>query len=502
MKKLFKSGSKLKNQRKVLCIMKKRMSSLFLLFAVLFTSMAISCSSPESTPADTKPVSDTTVSEEESSELSDNLPERDDFGGYEFNIYSCIFFSRELAEYITYEELTGDPVNDQLYNSKIAVEDRFNCKISIIKGGSDTGVHMSQVKAAINAGDRGFDLSIGHDNETVNASMQGYFCNLNNVEQFDFSKPWWPDNTVENLSLLGKLYVGSTYISYCGLHWTRALVVNKDEFENRGIEIPYEQVKAGTWYLDDMLALVQDVYDDLNGNGKADAKDFYGFATGDQTWYCMQESLGIRVVSKDASVGGLGLDVDFEKASTYLEKIKYLMKDSGCAVQEGAFAVETFRKGLALVAYTQIGDAYDTFRASEVSYGFLPAPKFDKNQQDYISTCTDVPWAIPTTSMPDIDKVGTIIEAMSAYNYKNVIPAYFEVALMKKLADAPEDAEMLDIIQRTRTIGFAYAFSLPFRNLVGDVLNGSTEFSSYYAKNEKSAMKSVQKIYDAYDLLD
>jgi hypothetical protein len=479
--------------------MKKRLLALLLLCTLFLT--VIACSSPDGDTKETQDTAaDTTVAVDEPEELSDNLPNAD-FDGYEFNIFSCIFFDRELGEYVTFEELTGDPVDDVLYNSKITIEDRFNCKIAIIRAGSDTGAHMSQVKASVKAGDHAFDMSIGHDNETVNASMEGNFYNLFNVPQFDFSKPWWPENTVENLSLLGKMYVGSNYMSYCGLHWTRALLVNKTEAENMGIEIPYEQVKAGTWYLDDMITMVQDAAYDVNGNGKMDNGDFFGFATGDQTWYCMQESAGIQIVTKDPALGGLALAVDQDKVMNYLDKIRYLIKDSGSFYQEGAFAVETFRKGNTLIAYTQVGDAYDTFRASEISYGFLPAPKLDENQEDYISTCTDVPWAIPITSEPYIDKVGTIIEAMSAYNYKYVIPAYFEVALMKKLADAPEDAEMLDIIKTTRTIGFAYAFSLPFRNLVADCVQGNSEFSSYYAKQEKSAIKTLDKIYNKYDEL-
>ena len=64
-----------------------------------------------------------------------------DFEGYDFRIASCNFFDHELATYLVYDELTGNPVNDELYNAKLNVENRFNVNIRWIELGDVDGVY-------------------------------------------------------------------------------------------------------------------------------------------------------------------------------------------------------------------------------------------------------------------------------------------------------------------------------------------------------------------------
>ncbi len=485
--------------------MKKRVTSLVLLLVMLLSSMAPSCAQKSnSEPKDTSAAvqnesvnTELTSSDQHTGVIRDDLPDAD-FNGYKFRIFSYVFIGRELGEYITYEELTGDVVNDALYNSTIAVEDRFNCDISIIRNSEDIA---SLVKSSVNAGDDAFDIQIGHDCNTANLSKEGMFINLFDVPQFNFEKPWWPKRTVENLSILDKLYIASSYLSFCGLHYTRVLVINKDKMEEMNMEMPYQMVLDGKWTLDEMIAMVENAAMDLDGNGKMDKEDFYGFATGDQTWYCMQDSVDLAPYKKD-KYGIVSLSIDLNKADKYVEKIRYLINDSGSYTTDGMFGVEPFRQGRALMAYSILQDVYDTYRESEIRYGIIPTPKFDENQKEYISSCTDTFWAIPVTAYNNLDKIGTIVEALSCENYNNVIPAYFETALSKKLADAPEDAAMLNLIRDTRTIGFAYAFSMPFANIVADTVNSKKEFASYYASKEKQAMKSVEKLMEQYEEIE
>jgi hypothetical protein len=439
---------------------------------------------------------ETTTAEE--TKISDDLPDSD-FDGYGFRIICAEFYSRQLAEFIVYKELTGNPVDDELYNAKTKIEDRFNVKISTIEL-ADVTVLKTTVQKAVLAGEDAFDIQIGHDTNTVSLANSGCFYNMKNVAQFNFDKPWWPANTCKNLSVCGKMFVASNYMSYCGMHWTRAICINKDYAAEYGLTVPYEDVRAGTWTLDKMFTFIDKTTVDVDGNGKFDDSDKYGFATGGQTWYCMQEALNCGVYTKDASdVPQLSLDVD--RLTEMTDKISWLVRDSQQYHKEGDFAVVTFSKGLVLLAYTQIGDAYDTYRQSEFSYGFLPTPKLDENQENYINCCTDVPWAIPVNTQ-HIDIIGTVCEALSCYNYNNVLPAYFEVAMKVRMADTADDAEMLQLIADTRTIGFAYAYGLKFNNVIADVVEGKKEIASYVAKNEASAQKGLTKLIDTINAIE
>ena len=486
--------------------MKTKRNLLKLLSLTLAVLMLASCASstvnPDTETAGTENTVDTvssaeesaTETEEETVYISDDLPD-EDFNGYSFRILSCIFYSKELATYLTYDELTGVPVDDALYNSKLYIEDRFNTGVSWIASG------LSEIagtaKTAINAGDDAFDMAIGPDTSTISLGKSGLVRNLLDVEEFNFDKPWWPKNAVESWTISGFLCAASNYMSYCGIHWTRAITVNKDWAEELQMEIPYEAVREGKWTLDMLNQLTDDVTYDVDGNGKITQKDKVGFASGGQTWYCLQESVDLPIYRKDEN-GDIYLDLDVERTDSFLEIMRKLTS-SDKYLSVGDFAVDIFKTGNALFAYTQVGDAYDYYRISDVRYGFLPTPKLDESQENYINCCTDVPWIIPKTVAGDQQHiVGTICEAMSCYNYNNVLPIYLEGALKSRASDSENDTEMLQLIADTRTIGFAYAYQLNMNNILSALLTNGQGAASYFKSNEKSSTKIVQKLAEKF----
>lgn len=485
--------------------MKKATNFLSLLLAGLLLA---SCSNSaggqnETSPPDTVALpssSESAVeSESETTYIPDDLPD-EDFGDYAFRILSCVFYNKELATYITYDELTGVPVDDALYNSKTNIEDRFKVGISWIETGNESA-GLTAAKNAINAGDDAFDILIGHDTNTVGLGKSGLLRNMYDIDEFNFEKPWWPNNAVESWTVAGKMFAASSYISYCGIHWTRAMTVNKDWAEELRMEIPYEAVREGKWTLDMLNTLTEDVSYDVDGNGKTNEKDKVGFTSGTQTWYCLQEGVDLPIYRRDDS-GSIYLDLDVDRADKFLEIMRTLTQKDRY-VSSGDFGVKMFENGNALFAYTQVGDAYDYYRVSDVRYGFLPTPKLDEAQENYINCCTDVPWAIPKTVMGEQQHVvGTICEAMSAYNYNHVLPVYLEGALKSRAADSADDTEMLQIIADTRTIGFAYGYGLQINNILGDILDNGQGAASYFKSKEKVAEKALNKMISNFEDMD
>lgn len=487
----------------------KTLTSLLLAALLLAPSMLTSCSdsavNSDDTTADTSTVSAPSAessseeTEAETTIISDDLTD-EDFGGYAFRILSCVFYNKELATYITYDELTGVPVDDALYNSKTNIEDRFKVGISWIETGNESA-GLTAAKNAINAGDDAFDILIGHDTNTVGLGKSGLLRNMYDLDEFNFEKPWWPNNAVESWTVAGKMFAASSYISYCGIHWTRAMTVNKDWAEELLMEIPYEAVREGKWTLDMLNTLTEDVSYDVDGNGKMNDKDKVGFTSGTQTWYCLQEGVDLPIYRRDDS-GSIYLDLDVDRADKFLEIMRTLTQKDRY-VSSGDFGVKMFENGNALFAYTQVGDAYDYYRVSDVRYGFLPTPKLDEAQENYINCCTDVPWAIPKTVMGEQQHVvGTICEAMSAYNYNHVLPVYLEGALKSRAADSADDTEMLQIIADTRTIGFAYGYGLQINNILGDILDNGQGAASYFKSKEKVAEKALNKMISNFEDMD
>ena len=99
---------------------------------------------------------------------------------------------------------------------------------------------------------------------------------------------------------------------------------------------------------------------------------------------------------------------------------------------------------------------------------------------------------------PDIRRV-SVIEALSCRNYNCMLPVYLESTLKSRLADEPDDSEMLGVIADNRTISFAYSFNkIAFNNIISDCVFSNVEVASYLKKGEKAAAKTLSKIIDAF----
>jgi len=471
----------------------------FLMAVLMLAPMIVSCSEnevntdtdkPEQTAETTEiPNAEETVEVvPEETELTDGL-EDVNMEGYNFRLMTAIVDGVELADFMTSEEMTGESLNDAAYESHIYLEDRFNIDFTLVEAGNIvTQAVMTQNSVLANTDD--FDTVISHDWISNTTFRKGTFCNLLNFDEFDFSKPWWPKGTCDNLTVANRMYFASNYASYCGLAYCLAYNVNKDIAADLNIEIPYDAVREGTWTFDTLLTLTENAYVDKNGDGAKDPEDQYGLTAGGHSWYSAQRSCGLEFYPKDEN-GKLYLNVDLERVTKYVDYVRNIINNQQMYYGDDYFSYgeHMFSKGKSLFGYTRLSDSYIHYRNCEFSYGFLPTPKMDELQENYVNAGTDHMWSIPLTVVSEDHrtKVATIMEAMSCYNYKNLIPAYMEITMKTKLADSPDDAEMLQIIADTREFIFEKFYCLEHHQLFIDLIDATKEPASYFASLDTSA---------------
>lgn len=93
-------------------------------------------------------------------------------------------------------------------------------------------------------------------------------------------------------------------------------------------------------------------------------------------------------------------------------------------------------------------------------FGVLPLPKYDETQEEY-RTVVDggaSVMVVPTTAK-NLEMIGALTEAMSAYSYSDVIPVYIGVAIEQKGTRDEESIKMLREILDSRVIDFAYLYN-------------------------------------------
>ena len=481
--------------------MKSSNRLLALVLALLLGASAMfSCASDtsEETPSGTNPTtasgnaSEETVPEETEPEFA-----MDDLGEANFDgaAYIIAGLSNRTTTAVTSNELNGEVINDAQYNSARAVEERFNVSIGYEDLANADDLMETAIKGVVASGDDTYSVAFGVDTRQISLGLSGHYFNLKNIPQFNFDQPWWIDST-DTIAIGNKAYVASSYLSYYCLYYMRTFVINKDMAGNLGIEIPYDKVFEGEWYLDDLTAMASTATLDLNGDGQMNEDDQYGLSY--EVLYTLQSSMGIKLIEKDADNMPY-VAFDQERAATYLEKIENLCNNYG--FYETGYGATFFSNGKSLFSYCNLREVCNIIRDTDINYGYLPAPKLDENQEDYLTYATDVYWGIPTTNTAKLDMIGTVTEALSCQHFNNVRPAFYETTMKTKLSGDENDIKVLDLMAERLRIDFAFAYqnSISMVASMDDMYRDgvtSGNLASKYKSAEKVLNKTLTKLLE------
>lgn len=430
--------------------------------------------------------------------LADNLPGVD-LNGAKFRIMGV---GEEQIKSIYAEEETGSPISDAVYRKIRSTEERFNCDIVLSEAYTpESGGDYDKISQSILAQDDVYDICTGHDITMANLSLNSFFVNLYDVRYLDFDMPWWSDNTIDSLTLHGKMFLFSNHISYHSLSQTFAVFFNKRLLDDNKIEYPYDLVKDGIWTLDRLNSITRSGYRDLNGNGERDIEDQFGISN--KHYYGFLEPYKREPYQK-GSDGNLKYVFDLEVYQTLTERFYSLLKG------EGGYAIgaeqndETyiFGNGRSMFNVFSLGTAVEKLSFTDVIYGVVPMPKLDEGQDEYYSGCYDRPCAIPVTASNRLEEIGLLVEALSAEGYREVFPVYFEQALKVRYSDSNEDSQMIDIINDNSILAFSYLYggydSIYLKMLPELLGENSTDVSSYAAGIKSAQEAKAESINHAF----
>lgn len=258
-------------------LMKKRI--LFVLLCSM-TILAIfsSCSNNEENIAADTSVVDTTVSDDEPAitepeRIEPDLPEMD-FEGETFYVLGRTndTYSQFVNFEIDAESITGDLVNDAVYQRNSVLEEKYNI---VIEQDLQNDPH-TLLKRLITAGDDVYDLAFIGLKYAGSMSTEGNFYDLNSLDYLDFDKPWWSQEINNSISINNQLFYTTSDYNLMDKNRTYILIFNKDMLEAHNLDNLYDYVYDGSWTLDKMNSLNSVVSYDLDGDGVMTDKDQWG----------------------------------------------------------------------------------------------------------------------------------------------------------------------------------------------------------------------------------
>ncbi len=487
--------------------MKKTLS--LILAALLLASTFASCSekqndggedtAPAADTADTSASADETAPEEVETDPNVRLWEGKTFDGYTVNI-----LGRQDTTYsidFEAEEITGEIVNDAVYNRNVKVEDDLDVTLEYIPHGGSYTQFLQDVNNSVVAADGAYDLVASYAYYGVSLAQDNVLYNLHDVPNLTLSNTWFNQSFVSEMTLFDQLYFVVGDLTLTATDRMIMTFYNKELAGNwfQGVNF-YDLVYEGGWTMDYLNELVSAVYEDTNGNGRRDGFDTFGLAfnTGSVPTDGFISALRVRVMQRDAD-GTPYLSVYNDHVNSAFEKmISLVYNNDGVGLNFGM--TDMFKRNLAIFTMECANVAKNHLRDFEPDYGILPLPKYDEKQDGYYTTSQDAYniVSIPKTCL-NFEAVGAALDYLSCLSQESVYPAYFENNFQKQYMRSEEDSIMFDFIRE----GLEFNFGVVYSNCIGnpahffrDCVTNNKPMASQYKGKEKIYNRSLEKFLE------
>ena len=471
---------------------------------LLILTSAAGCSErdPQNAETDTEENQSPVVSEEpdasEETDLGNRLWEGQSFDGYTVNIlgrsadWAAIDFRAD--------ELTGELVNDAVYNRNLQVEN--DLAVSLVYNGINdeyTQLHNA-LRNSVAAADGAYDIASLYAYFAVSLTLENVLYNLHELTNADLSNPWYNQSFVHEMTLFDQLYYVVGDLTMTATDRMMLMFFNKDLAEEYmpGLDL-YGRVYEGSWTIDAFAGLIRDLWTDANGNGKKDPSDVFGFAfdTGSVPTDGFMAALEVHVADRDSD-GTPVLSVYNDHVNSAYEKLTGLIyENTGVGLNLGQGAL--FQNGKA-VFFSGLANFAVSLRDFEPGYGVLPLPKFDEAQDGYHTFPQDAYniLCVPLTCS-NIPAAGAAMDELSCLSRESVYPAYFEDTFQKKFMRTEADSAMFDFTREGMEFNFGVVYSSAIGNpawFFRDSVSGRKDLASAYKTQDKIYRKSLEKFLE------
>ena len=492
----------------------KKFTTIAILTAMLVSLAACGESAGTSQANDTNSI-ETPPPETTSRFVSDDLPDDLDFGGktvtWFVGDYNSAYWDDMYAE-----TENGSRVNDAVYHTRQAVEERLNVKFEYYRKQVDYD-HRSEIDneimRSVMAADGTYDIYVGRN--LIQLMLQDDFLmDLSDNKYLNFSKPWWNQSQLDMMPG-DQVYVASGDGTLSIIKHTYCTFFNGTQLKKYGInDDMYELVDSGKWTVDKLAEYAKMGYADVNGNTEVDYGDEFGLTFGDQNKYIgMQFGAGGECIVKGKDSYELVCGTEqmvniFNKFYNLVHNTEGVLlpgvnnADNTLAVMAfgGNYADKSFIENRAMFTFSLVGDAAAILAEADFEYGLLPYPKYDEAQENYVSTPQrNAFFALLPYCDPDLS--GAVLEAWSSEAYRTIQPEYFETTLKARYSADDKMAAVFDLLRATTRYEIGEYFtqqlnSIPseFKNLIRDEKEG--QWASNYASKEEGWNNTLTEIWE------
>jgi hypothetical protein len=445
---------------------------------------------------------------EETSGETQNVTEDDtgykpDIKKTNYNADFTVIGTHTIMKWVTAkEDSKGDAFEDTLYERAARLKDQLG--VTLVKKQSSDQEYVNEIMRNVQAGDAAYQMVAAHCHiGTASLMASGAMYDISALPSVNLDAPYWSFDFMDGLTINDQYIIG--YNDFC-LADAACIVINKDLLDEYNIKAPYDDVRNQAWTLEKMNTLAATVSKD-NGDNVWNDKDVYGISGWGWTdMISLMIGSGIQIVEKNEDDDYVvAYDSQYEQTLnvlTDIEKIYNAVYGYFWTPGGSRGGVELpFSKGQTLMYLRATGDLTN-LRDATVRFGVLPIPKYTTAQKDYRSFSWNGVLMVPSVfTNNDPAMVSDAVE-MLAYYTAPVKTAFYEDLLGTKLSEAPEDAEMLEIVWSTQVtdVGMVTADVGKMTELLylapNMCLGGTETYASYLKARVKVTNKELDKLFN------
>jgi len=425
------------------------------------------------------------------------------YSGYDFRIINVQQSAMTwVYTTITAEKDTGVEVEDAVYIRNRIVEDRFDINIKEIIENSVSSV-QSKANKSIKAGADDYDLVMLAGAESTALAKNHLLADYSEIPYVDLNRPYWDQATRRDLSVGGRCYLMTGDFSMMHYGMTVAMFFNKKLINQLGLESPYNIINDGKWTYDKFYELASAAVADLNGDGKMDKNDRFGYLAITNIWApALLASAGQQTVLKDENdLHYFGMDN--ENFITVFKKLTEMMHRGDMmfdADDAGNHRLQDIMfPGDQALFWSECVHWSTILRNMDADFGIIIHPKFDENQTGYLNFAGSPPsMCVPVTTR-DFDRTGMILEALCYESTDTVIKAYYDVLLKTKISRDNESEGMLDIMFQNKSYNIAdtYYWGEIHGPMIALSKKSDPDIAAWIDKSKDKIEKAFQKVNDA-----
>lgn len=439
----------------------------FLIAAIMLCAMFVGCKKDEQTDDNTyvPPANDPYE--------KDDLPELN-YGG---DTLTVLYWNDNFHNEFDITEPSDDMVSNSVYNRDRTVKARLNIGINYVgTPGWETAPFVEFLDRDVFSGACEYDLACSASITVASCATSNLCEDLLDYDYINFDKPWWPDALTEEATINRKLYFASGDISTSYLYEMYINFYNLDIVEEFKLTDDFTQIALdGNWTWDKFYEFSNVVgYDEKNGDNVPSNGDRFGFIIETGAIDCAFYSADLHMFSHD-NTGGISVDESCfgGRADSFITELNNFIHRSGSVFyttpksEHNDDANDTqksskwmFSRGESLFIFGRAIIAKDVFaQAQGLEYGILPIPKYDEEQEQYVSTLTNqfTLYSISIGSH-DPEMASAALECMASESYRQVTPVLYETIMKLRYAPTAASSQIYDIVRETTTFDLSRIF--------------------------------------------